>query len=144
MNTDRCLRPAAGFTLIELLVTLVIVAILTAIAYPAYTDYVRRGYVPQATAALLQAQVAMEQYFQDERKYTDALPVNGCPPAATEFFTFACAPTAGPPATFTVTATGRKTMAGFTYTIDQTGLKTSTTPWGNSGTCWVRGSGGAC
>jgi len=47
-------RPALrGFTLIELVVTMVIIAILAAIAIPSYTSYVRKGRRTDAKSALL-------------------------------------------------------------------------------------------
>ena len=45
----RCVR---GFTLIELMITVVVIGILAAIAYPSYTDYIRRGKISQATSEL--------------------------------------------------------------------------------------------
>lgn len=125
-----------GFTLIELMVTVAIVAILASIAYPAYQDYVRRGYIPEATSGLGEGRIAMEQWFQDNRTYVGA----ACP-GNTQRFTFACNQTA---TTFTITATGQGVMAGFSYTIDQDNTRTSTTPWGNSSNCWVTKKGGQC
>src|SRR4051812_25565453 len=58
-----------GFTLIEVMITVVIVAILAAIAVPNYRDYVTRGRVVEATSALSDTRVKMEQYFQDNRAY---------------------------------------------------------------------------
>lgn len=45
-----------GFTLIELMIVVAIVGILSAVAYPSYTEYVRRGHRADARAGLLQAQ----------------------------------------------------------------------------------------
>ena len=50
-----------GFTLIELMITVAIVGILGAIAYPSYTEYVRRGHRAEARAGLLQAQMWLER-----------------------------------------------------------------------------------
>ena len=126
----------AGFTLIELMIAVAIVAVLDSVALPSYQDYVRRGNIPEATSALGQARIAMEQWFQDNRTYVDApCPGNG------KHFTFACNATA---TTFLVTATGAGGMAGFSYTIDQNNARTSTTPWGNGATCWIGRKGDAC
>ena len=59
----------AGFTLIELMITMVVLAILAAIAIPSYTDYILRGKIPEATSNLQAAKTKMEQYFQDNRSY---------------------------------------------------------------------------
>lgn len=50
-----------GFTLIELMITVAVVGILSAIAYPSYTEYVRRGHRADARAGLLQAQQWLER-----------------------------------------------------------------------------------
>ena len=50
-----------GFTLIELMITVAIVGILGAIAYPSYTEYVRRGHRAEARTGLLQAQMWLER-----------------------------------------------------------------------------------
>ncbi len=60
---------APGFTLIEVMVTVAIVAILASLALPSYTDYVRRGHIPEATSNLSASNAKMEQWFQDAKSY---------------------------------------------------------------------------
>ena len=50
-----------GFTLIEVMNVVAIVGILSAIAYPSYQEYVRRGHRAAARAGLLQAAQWMER-----------------------------------------------------------------------------------
>lgn len=127
---------ARGFTLIELMIAVAIVGILAAVALPSYTDYVRRGNVPEATSALGQGRIVMEQWFQDNRTFDGA----ACP-GATKHFTFACVTTA---TTFLITATGSGNMSGFSYTINQNNARTSATSWGNGATCWIARAGDTC
>jgi len=127
-----------GFTLIELMIVVVIVAILAAVALPAYQDYVRRGIIQEGTAALAQGRVTMEQWFQDNRTYVGA----SCP-GNTKYFAFTGCDTATA-TTFTITATGSGSVSGFIYTINQNNVRASTTPWGNSTSCWVSRKGGQC
>lgn len=147
-----------GFTLIEVMIVVVIVAILAAIAVPNYRDYVTRGRIVEATAGLGDARTKMEQYFQDNRTYPTGCKVSPTAPGATEVqlqalqnFTLSCGGMAA--TTYIVTATGTGPMAGFTYTIDQNGVRTSA--FSGSGasagytaaspnTCWVIRKGGLC
>ena len=50
-----------GFTLIELMIVVAVIGILSAVAYPSYTEYVRRGHRADARTGLLQAQMWMER-----------------------------------------------------------------------------------
>jgi type IV pilus assembly protein PilE len=140
------LRPSSGFTLIELMIAVAIVAILSTVAMPAYTDYVRRGTLTDAFGGLASAQVRMEQYFQDNRTFVSSGTTCGSTITATSYFTFACAGTAS---TYTFTATGvtGKASAGHIYTIDQTGAKTTTQFKGVAVTgksCWLSKSSSDC
>ncbi|WP_283151369.1 type IV pilin protein [Silvimonas soli] len=138
----------AGFTLVELMITVAVVAILTSIAIPSYQNYVIRSKLANAINGLSAMQAAMEQYFQDNRVYTDAsaavlAPCDG-PANSRTFGDFIVSCSAITATTYTlqavpVVATG--SLAGFTYTVDQTDTKTTTfgPAWGSTaiaGSCW--------
>ena len=138
-----------GFTLIELMIVVVIVAILAAVAIPAYTEYIQRGKLVEATSNLSDMRVKLEQYFQDNRTYIGACVAGTAPPLPTgRYFTYACSNLSA--TGFTVTATGiaAQGTSGFTYSIDQTNARTTTslpTGWTGAGsTCWVLKKDGSC
>ena len=71
------MRRMSGFTLIELMITVVIVAIITAIAYPSYVDHVRRATRSQGQQYLMDLAQRQEQVFLDQRAYTDVISPGG-------------------------------------------------------------------
>lgn len=58
-----------GFTLIELVITVAIVAILTAIAVPAYTDQVRKSRRADGKSVTLQMAQALERWHTVNNTY---------------------------------------------------------------------------
>ena len=66
-------RRAAGFTLIELMVVVAIVAILSAIAIPSYTNYVVRSSRSAAQSELLDLAAAQERIFLNSGAYTSSV-----------------------------------------------------------------------
>jgi len=143
-------RRAQGFTLIEVMITVAIVAILSAVAIPSYRDYVTRGNIPEATSRLATKQVQMEQWFQDNRTYVAG---TGCTAdsASSKYFDFSCTDGGDTVAAtaFIITAVGKGSMAGFKFTINQTGAKTTRdVPSGWSrpspNNCWAVKKGGTC
>jgi type IV pilus assembly protein PilE len=143
--------PSAGFTLIELLISVAIVAILSAVAIPSYTDHVRRGHAAAAAAALATLRVSLEQFYQDHRRYGASEAGSACGvtmPSAREF-SYGCK-TASDGQGFLLTATGNEArgMGGFIYTVDHAGLRRTTglpQGWGAvPSECWVKARGGAC
>jgi type IV pilus assembly protein PilE len=108
-----------GFTLIEVMIVVAVLGILAAIAIPSYARYVTRGNLVEATNALSDYRVRLEQFYQDNRTYQGV--GGGCgvaPPGGLDNFTLACTLAAGGQA-YTATATGRGGMAGFSYSINQ-------------------------
>lgn len=141
-----------GFTLIELMIVVAIVAILASVAMPAYNDYVLKSRLPEATSALSADRVQLEQYFQDNRRYSDVLGGTDCGGSrpTTNNFTITCAAT---DTTYTITATGKTNTPtdGFVYTINQNNTKTSAIAspapagWiGTNASCWLTKGGGRC
>ncbi|GAD24269.1 Tfp pilus assembly protein PilE [Acidovorax sp. MR-S7] len=63
-----------GFTLIELMIVVAIVGILSAIAYPSYAEYIRRGHRADARTGLLQAQQWLERAATAQGVYPTTLP----------------------------------------------------------------------
>lgn len=55
-------RARAGFTLIELMITVVVIAIIAAIALPSYQDYVRKGVAAQAEQEMQKIAEQLERY----------------------------------------------------------------------------------
>lgn len=130
LTGHRAQRHAAGgFTLIEVMITVAIIAILAGIALPAYTDYVRRGQVPEAFTNMSDYRIKLEQYFQDNKNYG---PANGgdcgVGPKTVKYFSFTCkVANVGTTPGYLVTATNTAKMAkGHTYTVDQNNLQSTT------------------
>jgi len=75
-----------GFTLIELVIVIAIVAILVAIAVPAYQDYVVRGRRTEAMTGLADLQLRQEQFRTNNPSYSLASPAFPVPTST--FYTF--------------------------------------------------------
>jgi type IV pilus assembly protein PilE len=161
------MKQQRGFTIIEVMITVAIIAILAAIALPAYNDYVQRAKLTEAMNGLSETRVRLEQFYQDNRNYGTPDGVGNCGkdagggvrvpmPAAPQmkYFTFACtvAPAPGPipGQQFTITATGiaNEGLTNFVYTLNESNVRATTTlgaGWSGAGTaCWVRRKDGSC
>jgi type IV pilus assembly protein PilE len=141
-----------GFTLIEVMVTVAILAILSAIAIPIYTNYVARSEVQNGVQGLALARTRMEQYFLDNRTYANngdcgaTMPTDDDNPK----FGITCEPANGG-TTYLITAAGQTgtSMAGVVYTINQLNERTSNITkagWDTNGSkpCWITRPGEDC
>lgn len=127
---------AKGFTLIELMIVVLIIGIISAIALPAYTKYVRDTRRGVAQGCLVELAQFMERYYTTNMKYQNAvLPATNCSADLTDFYTFSFngTPTAN---TFSVQAVpqGDQTNDNCgTLRLDEQGNKTNT---GARTDCW--------
>jgi type IV pilus assembly protein PilE len=160
------MRFERGFTLIELMITVVVIAVLSAIALPSYTDYVTRSKLAEAHAHLADLRVKMEQYYLDNRRYstnagggTCGIPGGNTPTMqGTKYFDFTCASsnaTAAGDQQYVLTAAGKvaESLDGIAFTINESNTKATTVTGGSlmadkgyqaNANCWVRKKAGQC
>lgn len=141
-------RRAAGFTLIELMITLVIAAILTAIAIPAYTNAVRKSRRTEARAAVLDLASREERFLSTANTYSATptdLGYSGATWAAVGaigggYYTLNVTAGAGPSYSVTATAAGNQALDTDckTFSVNQIGQQTSLNSGGadSTDTCW--------
>ncbi len=62
----------AGYTLVELMITIAVISILTAIAVPLYSGYIREGHFATIRADMHGLRTAMEDYRLENTSYIGA------------------------------------------------------------------------
>jgi type IV pilus assembly protein PilE len=152
-----------GFTLVELSVTMVIAAILAAIAIPAYSNYVRKAHRTEAKSVLLDLASLEERYYTANNNYTETASQLGYTGTGTTtaqasfsvgsgYYTVALSkvdanpPTVaipgGTPATYSIVATAVgdqvKDTPCATFTVSSAGAQTASDAASavNTATCW--------
>jgi type IV pilus assembly protein PilE len=129
-----------GFTLIELMIVIALIGVLATIAIPQFQEYQQKSRRSEATRTLMQIAALQEQYFLDNRSYTDDFtdlnfPVAGT--VTTESGYYAITIDVPDPYTYTMTATPQGPQANdtqcTTLTLDNQGVRGHT---GTAGSCW--------
>jgi type IV pilus assembly protein PilE len=129
VTTQKATPQHRGFTLIDVLITVAIVAILTAIAYPSYQSAIRKSHRAAAESHLADVAQRQQQYLLDQRSYASSVSTLSMttPATVTPYYTIAVAVAAGPPPSFTASATPigaqASDLSGQALTISNTGAK---------------------
>lgn len=109
-------RRGAGFTLMELIFAIAIVGVLTTLAYPNFTQSVRKSRRVEALDALMQLQLAQERYRLNNPSYATLAQLGIAATTPEGNYTLAVVnPLAG---TYTATATA---VAGTSQVDDRVG-----------------------
>lgn len=132
MPNNATLHRQNGFSLIELMITVVVVAVLAAVAYPSYQDHLRKGRRASAQAFMMEVANRQQQYLLDARNYavgsTALTTLNVTTPSdVAAHYSVTVAPTAPTtPPSYTITATPASTAqtADGALTLDNQGNKT--------------------
>jgi len=124
---------ATGFTLMELMITLVVMSILVGIAYPSYTEQVRKGRRADAQGAMLERVQDLERWNTNNSTYATYTLAQD--PRISAYYTLSATLAA---TTFTITATPVSTSDQAidrcgTMSITNAGVKTVST---SATTCW--------
>lgn len=123
-------RIQRGFTLVELMITVAIIGILAAIAYPSYTEQVKKGRRASVQAIMQTIATRQEQYLLEARQYATTPPMLNVVTTETDaWYTVTIAAVAAPP-TYTITATaiGAQASDG-ALTLNYQGVKEPANKW---------------
>lgn len=125
-------KRVAGFTIIELMIVLVIVAILLALAYPSYIQYVRKAKRGEAQQLLLNWSINQEIFRSNNPQYADT---DELPAPTHDHYSFTLSDRSA--TAYTLTATGEddqvndkaKDGTTCTLTLNQNGVKGPAACW---------------
>lgn len=141
------LCPRRGFTLIELMIAMAALAILAAVALPAFQEQVARARRVEMQSALLEDAGYMQHYYASHDAFTGTpppqLPWARTPRTGSSNYAITVAVPPGDPTTFVLTAQragvmGADACGDFSYdSLGQRGLVAGTAGAGRSvSSCW--------
>jgi len=113
-----------GFTLPEVLMVISIIGLLAGIALPTYQGYIQRSTLTEAFDTLSAFRLRMDRAFNDNGNYGTAACAVGTP-TSTANFSFVCTLTDAGQG-YLASATGAGRMAGYGFTVDDDGVRTTT------------------
>jgi type IV pilus assembly protein PilE len=127
-----------GITLLELMIVVVIIGILTTIAYPNYREFVARAKRTEAKALLLEIAANQERYYLNANSFGTNAQLGYDDPEITGSGAYSVRVTANDSSDYTAVATyldgGSEQARCTSFTIDGRGDKTSV---GSIGNCWT-------
>lgn len=134
MNHNR------GWTLLELMIVLVVLAILTAIAYPSYNNYLLKSHRGDGKALLYLAAQRQQQFFTVNNTFTQTIGDGGLGMSASSnegYYTLSVSATAN---TYTLTALPAASQTADTYcaqlTLSHIGVKGISGEAPSADKCW--------
>lgn len=133
------MKKQGGFTLVELMVAVALVAILTRIAYVAYTKQTIKGNRNAAESGLLQMAQAQERWYSTHDVYTSnasSLAFTYWPQTGTSIYTLAVVSGSASSTAFLLRATPK---SGTINSSDG-----SLTLKSDGSQCWYKGGGSTC
>lgn len=132
-----------GFTLLELLMTVVVIAILAAVAVPSYSSYMRKARLHDAFTSLIALHTQEELYWTNNHSYGQSDCGIGALPAGATYFSLTCNLNNSQQG-YLITAKGLGSLLNYNFTIDQAGNKVTIDFPGVSGlptACWLYAPG---
>ena len=136
----RTMKYMRGVTLLELMIVVVILGILTAIAYPSYRQFIERAKRTEARALLLRIAVDQERFYLQNNTFGTMAQLQYDEPQITDSNAYSVTITANTASNFSATATyllgGEEADKCLTFTIDGRGTKSSLPD--PPGDCWTR------
>ena len=134
----RTMKYMRGVTLLELMIVVVIIGILTAIAYPNYQAFVARAKRTEARALLLEIAISQERFYLQNNIYGSMADLQYDEPQITPSEAYSVTIGTNDANNFTATATytlgGEELAKCESFTIDARGDKTSAP----DADCWTK------